>query len=106
MHVFLTGASGWVGSAVAEDLLAAGHQVTGLVRNAEKAQALVALGAQVVTGTLDDHQLLHNGAAVRMRLSIPPLTMIFHALARIARRMSAPSRFWGRRYAVATVLCW
>lgn len=63
MHVFLTGASGWVGSAVAEDLLAAGHQVTGLVRNAEKTQPLVALGAQVVTGTLDDHQLLHDGAS-------------------------------------------
>lgn len=63
MHVFLTGASGWVGSAVAEDLLTAGHQVTGLVRNEEKAQALVALGAQVVTGTLDDHQLLHDGAS-------------------------------------------
>lgn len=63
MHVFLTGASGWVGSAVAKDLLAAGHQVTGLVRNAEKAQPLVALGAQVVTGTLDDHQLLHDGAS-------------------------------------------
>lgn len=62
MHVFLTGASGWVGSAVAEDLLAAGHQVTGLVRNAEKAQALVALGMEVVTGTLDDHPLLHDGA--------------------------------------------
>lgn len=63
MHVFLTGASGWVGSAVAEDLLAAGHQVTGLVRNAQKAQALTALGMQVVTGTLDDHQLLHDGAS-------------------------------------------
>lgn len=63
MHVFLTGASGWVGSAVAGDLLAAGHQVTGLVRNVEKAQPLVALGAQVVTGTLDDHQLLHDGAS-------------------------------------------
>ncbi|MEH5011395.1 SDR family oxidoreductase [Phytobacter diazotrophicus] len=63
MHVFLTGASGWVGSAVAEDLLAAGHQVTGLVRNAQKAQALVALGMQVVNGTLDDHQLLHDGAS-------------------------------------------
>ncbi|MEH3411011.1 SDR family oxidoreductase [Phytobacter diazotrophicus] len=63
MHVFLTGASGWVGSAVAEDLLAAGYQVTGLVRNAQKAQALVALGMQVVTGTLDDHQLLHDGAS-------------------------------------------
>lgn len=63
MHVFLTGASGWVGSAVAEDLLAAGHQVTGLVRSVEKAQTLVALGAQVVTGTLDDHPLLHDGAS-------------------------------------------
>ena len=63
MHVFLTGASGWVGSAVAEDLLAARHQVTGLVRNAQKAQALAALGMQVVTGTLDDHQLLHDGAS-------------------------------------------
>lgn len=63
MHVFLTGASGWVGSAVAEDLLAAGHQVTGLVRNAQKAQALAALGMQVVTGTLDDHKLLHDGAS-------------------------------------------
>lgn len=63
MHVFLTGASGWVGSAVAEDLLAAGHQVTGLVRNAQKAQAMVALGMQVVNGTLDDHQLLHDGAS-------------------------------------------
>lgn len=63
MHVFLTGASGWVGSAVAEDLLAAGHQVTGLVRNAQKAQVLVALGMQVVNGTLDDHQLLHDGAS-------------------------------------------
>ncbi|MBV8875361.1 MAG: SDR family oxidoreductase [Metakosakonia sp.] len=63
MHVFLTGASGWVGSAVAEDLLAAGHQVTGLVRNAQKAQALTALGMQVVNGTLDDHQLLHDGAS-------------------------------------------
>lgn len=63
MHVFLTGASGWVGSAVAEDLLAAGHQVTGLVRNAQKAQALTALGMQVVNGTLDDYQLLHDGAS-------------------------------------------
>ena len=103
MHVFLTGASGWVGSAVAEDLLAAGYQVTGLVRNAQKAQALVALGMQVVTGTLDDHQLLQ---AVPMRLSILPSITIFHVLVRIARRMSAPSRFWGRRYTVATALCW
>jgi nucleoside-diphosphate-sugar epimerase len=62
MHVFLTGASGWVGSAVAEDLLAAGHQVTAFVRDADKAKALKAQGAGIMIGTLDDDALLKKGA--------------------------------------------
>ncbi|WP_342324912.1 SDR family oxidoreductase [Kosakonia sp. BYX6] len=62
MHVFLTGATGWVGAKVAAELLAAGHQVSGLVRNADKAQALLAAGGQVVHGTLDDHQVLFDAA--------------------------------------------
>lgn len=62
MHVFLTGATGWVGATVAAELLAAGHQVSGLARNADKAQALLAAGGQVVHGTLDDHDVLFCGS--------------------------------------------
>lgn len=62
MHVFLTGATGWVGATVAAELLDAGHQVSGLARNADKAQALLAAGGQVVHGTLDDHDVLFAAA--------------------------------------------
>ena len=63
MHVFVTGATGWVGSAVVEDLIGAGHRVTGLARSADKAAALAATGAEVLHGTLDDLDLLRDGAS-------------------------------------------
>jgi len=63
MHVFITGATGWVGSAVVEDLLAAGHHVTGLTRSAEKAASLAAKGAKAVTATLDDLEALQAAAS-------------------------------------------
>jgi len=63
MRVFVTGATGWVGSAVVEDLIAAGHQVTGLARAEDKAAILAATGAAVVRGTLDDLDLLRNAAS-------------------------------------------
>ena len=58
MHVFVTGATGWVGSIVVKELLEHSHRVTGLARNAEKAKSLMATGAGVLTGTLDDLDLL------------------------------------------------
>lgn len=63
MHVFVTGATGWVGSAVVDELIGAGHQVTGLVRGEDKAAALAANGVEVVRGTLADIEVLQRAAA-------------------------------------------
>src|SRR5882757_2965085 len=62
MRVFVTGASGWIGSATIDELLAAGHEVTGLARSDASAVALQAKGADVRRGDLDDLDSIRAGA--------------------------------------------
>lgn len=63
MHVFVTGATGWVGSAVVADLLGAGHRVSGLARSEPKAAVLASAGAAPVRASLDDAEALRQAVA-------------------------------------------
>jgi nucleoside-diphosphate-sugar epimerase len=62
MRIFLTGANGFIGSAVALAFVAAGHQVRGLVRDGAKAKIVAAYGIEPVVGSLDDTAVLHAEA--------------------------------------------
>jgi nucleoside-diphosphate-sugar epimerase len=62
MRIFITGASGWIGSAVVPELIKSGHEVVGLARSPESEEKLKKMGAEVLKGNLEDLDSLHNGA--------------------------------------------
>jgi nucleoside-diphosphate-sugar epimerase len=62
MRIFVTGASGWIGSAVVPELISAGHQVLGLARSDASAKAIADMGADVLRGDLNDTDILRAGS--------------------------------------------
>jgi nucleoside-diphosphate-sugar epimerase len=79
MRIFVTGASGWIGSAVVPELISAGHQVLGLARSDASAKAVADMGAEVLRGELNDTGTLRAGAVdsdgvIHLAFVVPSVT--------------------------------
>ncbi len=99
MRVFLTGANGWVGSAIARDLLGAGHAVTGLVRSKAKGEALAAAGGTVVLGSLGDLDVIREAAAASDGVVHTAFGLDFSKIAELAEEDRRAIETFGEAFA-------
>ncbi|MEI7297973.1 SDR family oxidoreductase [Paraburkholderia tropica] len=106
MRIFITGATGFIGSAVVCELVTAGHAVTGLVRSANAVASLEAIGARACLGTIENPDLLRRQAALADGVIH---TAFFHALSHASLGIRARILFGGpparivERFAAAAV---
>ena len=99
MRVFITGANGWVGSALVPELIAAGHQVIGLVRSEQKAGAIRAAGAEPLLGSLSDLETLKRTAAEADGVVHLAFGIDFSRIAELAREDQEAIEAFGEVYA-------
>jgi uncharacterized protein YbjT (DUF2867 family) len=96
MRVFVTGATGNIGSRVVEELIAAGHQVIGLYRSEDKAGALKAAGAEAYRGSIAQPGTLKEGAARSDGVIHLAFNHDFQDTGRIVRMTAVSSRHSAR----------
>ncbi|WP_250009301.1 SDR family oxidoreductase [Actinoplanes sp. M2I2] len=92
MRIFITGGTGFIGTAVVHDLIAAGHDVAGLARSDRSAGALTEAGAKVIRGSLDDLEVLQDAARASdgvIHVAFPPDWDDFNATVAADRRVIA-----------------
>lgn len=99
MRVFLTGANGWVGSALARDLVAAGHSVVGLVRSREKGDALAATGGTPLVGALTSLDVLRRAASAADAVIHTAFGLDFARIAELGAEDAGAIEAFGEVYA-------
>ncbi len=98
MRVFITGATGWVGSAITRELIGAGHQVIGLVRSGSKSEALTAMGGTPLLGSLDDIDILRQAAADADGVIHTAFGLDFSKIAEMSRQERQVIEMFGKVY--------